>query len=58
MLCANQQMIAESGPLLEREKPVVLDWLLWSHTFAGNSAAVLNRGAADVQVLYAPSARE
>ena len=36
MLCANQQMIAQVWPFLEREKPIVLDWLPWSHTFGGN----------------------
>jgi feruloyl-CoA synthase len=36
MLCANQQMIAQSLRFLEREPPVLLDWLPWSHTFGGN----------------------
>ena len=36
MLCANQQMIAQAWRFLEHEKPVVLDWLPWSHTFGGN----------------------
>ena len=36
MLCANQQMISQAWRFLEREKPVVLDWLPWSHTFGGN----------------------
>ncbi len=36
MLCANQQMISQVWRFLEREKPVVLDWLPWSHTFGGN----------------------
>jgi feruloyl-CoA synthase len=36
MLCANQQMIAQTLRFLEREKPVLLDWLPWSHTFGGN----------------------
>jgi len=36
MLCANQQMIAQAWRFLEQEKPVVLDWLPWSHTFGGN----------------------
>jgi len=36
MLCANQQMIAQAWRFLELEKPVVLDWLPWSHTFGGN----------------------
>jgi feruloyl-CoA synthase len=40
MLCANQQMMAQTYRFLEREdahdKPVLLDWLPWSHTFGGN----------------------
>jgi feruloyl-CoA synthase len=36
MLCANQQMLAQTLPFLAREKPVLLDWLPWSHTFGGN----------------------
>jgi len=36
MLCANQQMIAQTWRFLRREKPVLLDWLPWSHTFGGN----------------------
>jgi feruloyl-CoA synthase len=36
MLCANQQMIAQAWRFLEHEKPVLVDWLPWSHTFGGN----------------------
>ncbi|MBQ0958045.1 feruloyl-CoA synthase [Ideonella sp. 4Y11] len=36
MLCANQQMMAQTWRFLRREKPVLLDWLPWSHTFGGN----------------------
>jgi len=36
MLCANQQMIAQAWRFLDREKPVLVDWLPWSHTFGGN----------------------
>ena len=36
MLCANQQMIAQAWRFLAVEKPVLLDWLPWSHTFGGN----------------------
>lgn len=36
MLCANQRMIAQAWRFLEREKPVLVDWLPWSHTFGGN----------------------
>lgn len=36
MLCANQQMIAQCWRFIDRAKPVVLDWLPWSHTFGAN----------------------
>lgn len=36
MLCANQQMIAQCWPFVDRAHPVVLDWLPWSHTFGAN----------------------
>ncbi len=37
MLCANQQMILQLWPFLERDDaPVLVDWLPWSHTFGGN----------------------
>ena len=36
MLCANQQMIVQAWRFLEIEKPVIVDWLPWSHTFGGN----------------------
>jgi feruloyl-CoA synthase len=36
MLCANQQMLAQTLRFLTVEKPVLLDWLPWSHTFGGN----------------------
>jgi feruloyl-CoA synthase len=36
MLCANQQMLAQTLRFLQHEKPVLLDWLPWSHTFGGN----------------------
>ncbi|MBX3635759.1 MAG: feruloyl-CoA synthase [Rubrivivax sp.] len=36
MLCANQQMVAQVWRFLDREKPVLVDWLPWSHTFGGN----------------------
>jgi feruloyl-CoA synthase len=36
MLCANQQMIAQAWRFLEHEKPVLADWLPWSHTFGAN----------------------
>jgi feruloyl-CoA synthase len=36
MLCANQQMLAQTLRFLSHDKPVLLDWLPWSHTFGGN----------------------
>jgi feruloyl-CoA synthase len=37
MLCANQQMLAQGWQaVLHEHKPVLLDWLPWSHTFGGN----------------------
>ena len=36
MLCANQQMVAQVWRFLAQTKPVLLDWLPWSHTFGGN----------------------
>lgn len=36
MLCANQQMLKQTLRFLDRHKPVLLDWLPWSHTFGGN----------------------
>lgn len=36
MLCANQQMMVQTWRFLKDEKPVIVDWLPWSHTFGGN----------------------
>jgi feruloyl-CoA synthase len=36
MLCANQQMLAQTLPFLAAEPPVLVDWLPWNHTFGGN----------------------
>jgi feruloyl-CoA synthase len=36
MLCANQQSIAQVWRFLAIEKPVLVDWLPWSHTFGAN----------------------
>jgi feruloyl-CoA synthase len=36
MLCANQQQIAQVMRYLTVQRPVMLDWLPWSHTFGGN----------------------
>ena len=36
MWCANQQQMRQSMPILTEEKPVLVDWLPWNHTFGGN----------------------
>jgi feruloyl-CoA synthase len=36
MLAANQQMMRQAWPFLASERPVIVDWLPWSHTFGGN----------------------
>ena len=36
MLSANQQMMRHVWPFLAAERPVIVDWLPWSHTFGGN----------------------
>jgi len=36
MLCANQQMIRQCFVTLAEERPVLVDWLPWNHTFGGN----------------------
>jgi feruloyl-CoA synthase len=36
MLSVNQQMIRQVWPFLSAERPVIVDWLPWSHTFGGN----------------------
>ena len=37
MMCSNQQALAQTFRFLGRERPpILLDWLPWNHTFAGN----------------------
>ena len=36
MLASNQQMIRQAWPFLAAARPVIVDWLPWSHTFGGN----------------------
>jgi feruloyl-CoA synthase len=37
MMCSNQQAIAQTFRFLGRDRPPILvDWLPWNHTFAGN----------------------
>ncbi|QEM84068.1 feruloyl-CoA synthase [Halomonas binhaiensis] len=37
MLCSNQAMLEQRLDFLAREKPVLVDWLPWHHTFGGNT---------------------
>jgi len=38
MMCSNQQSMAQLWPLLEEEdRPVLVEWLPWNHTFGGNN---------------------
>jgi len=36
MLCANQQQMLQSMPVLRRGAAGLVDWLPWNHTFGGN----------------------
>ena len=36
MLAVNQQMMRQVWPFLAEQRPVLVDWLPWSHTFGGN----------------------
>ena len=36
MLAANQRMMEQVWPFLAQDRPVIVDWLPWSHTFGGN----------------------
>lgn len=36
MMCSNQQALAQTYRFLAARPPVLLDWLPWNHTFAGN----------------------
>jgi feruloyl-CoA synthase len=36
MVCANQEQMAASMPVLAQEPLVLVDWLPWNHTFGGN----------------------
>lgn len=36
MLASNQQLVRQVLPFVEREPPILCDWLPWNHTFAGN----------------------
>ncbi len=47
MWAADQQMMRQAWPFLAAERPVIVDWLPWSHTFGGNHnlGMVLTSGA-------------
>ncbi|WP_280192069.1 feruloyl-CoA synthase [Delftia sp. PS-11] len=48
MLCANQQQMRLSWKFLDNEKPVIVSWLPWSHTFGTNhnfNMALCNGGS-------------
>ena len=36
MWCSNQEMVHACWPFIMDEPPVLLEWLPWNHTFAGN----------------------
>lgn len=36
MLCSNQKQVQISWPFLKNLRPVIVDWLPWSHTFGSN----------------------
>ena len=36
MWCSNQEMVRACWPFIAEEPPVILEWLPWNHTFAGN----------------------
>ncbi|MDP2810924.1 MAG: feruloyl-CoA synthase [Rhodocyclaceae bacterium] len=36
MMCSNQEANAAIWPFMARQKPVIVDWLPWSHVFGGN----------------------
>jgi feruloyl-CoA synthase len=55
MLAANQQMIRQAWPFLAGERPVIVDWLPWSHTFGGNHN--LNMMLANGGTLYIDGGR-
>ncbi len=48
MWCSNQQAHAQCWPWLKEEPPVIVDWLPWNHTMAGNNVfgtALTNGGS-------------
>ena len=55
MLSVNQRMIGQAWPFLAGERPVIVDWLPWSHTFGGNHN--VNMMLANGGTLYVDSGR-
>jgi len=48
MLCSNQQMVAQTWPLLTAKPPVIVDWSPWNHTLGSNTVfgvALYNGGS-------------
>ena len=48
MLCSNQQAHRQTWPFLTEAPPVLVDWLPWNHTMAGNNnfgTALVNGGS-------------
>ena len=47
MLCSNQQTLRQAWLFLQKEPPVLVDWLPWNHTAGGNNnfgVALVNGG--------------
>ncbi len=55
MLCSNQQMMRQAWPFLAARRPVLVDWLPWSHTFGGSHN--LNMVLANGGTLYIDEGR-
>jgi feruloyl-CoA synthase len=36
MWCSNQEMVRTCWPFIAEQPPIILEWLPWNHTFAGN----------------------
>jgi len=50
MLCANMQQLRQIWPFLLENRPILLDWLPWNHTFGGN--IVINNALTNGGTLY------
>ena len=59
MLASNQQMMRQVWPFLSQERPAIVDWLPWSHTFGGShnlNMMIVNGGTIYVDGGPAPAA--